>query len=170
MTKIIDGLQSLHMIIEQPHTVIHPYHIHALGSFQEADYNAYMDKGEFIHQDSINDQSIFFKTCCFFKAGYGCQLPPRFRTYICSFFLCDEIIHHPSLKDKIEPYMVERMRYVKWVEWENNALLHLLREKQINLKDHFHDVLQILQNLPLDTYEFPALEPLSICNEWDKGA
>ncbi|WZL74290.1 hypothetical protein QBE52_06010 [Clostridiaceae bacterium 35-E11] len=170
MVKSIDGLQVLEHIRQQPGTVIHSYIIHAKGSFDQQLYDHDLAKGQLLGEGTVEDQTIFYRTCPFVLEGSGCTLPPRFRTIVCNFFICSDILENPILQDQFKPYIEERSRYAKWVEWENLSLKHALMENQINLAENFQDVIKLLQELALNIYAFPSLIPVELENNWMQGA
>lgn len=170
MAVSLEGLQVLNTIVENPGTIVHDYYIHAKGTFDERAYQEYMKSGQLIGDGTIEDHSIFFKTCPFVKEGHGCTIPPRYRTYVCNFFICNEIIGGPTLHDAFEPYVAERSSYVKWIEWENASLQHVLKEHHVSLVKDFDKTIQILQKTPLNCYDFPNLESVDVAYNWCKGA
>lgn len=175
MTKSVEGLNILEHIKSQPATIINPYYIHAKGFFDKAGYDKYIrneNKENKTENESAYqfDHTIFFRACLFVKSGYGCTIPPRYRTIVCNFFICNEAMEKARFADALKPYIEERSRYAAWVEWENRSLEHLLKEKGVDLVSNYETVLKILQNEPLDTYDFPKLEPVDMVDTWHKGA
>lgn len=170
MSKSIDGLLVLDKILKNPGTVIYNYYIHAKGYFDNEGYNAHIDSGNIIEPDRIEDQTIFFRACPFVKEGYGCTISPQFRSLICNFFVCDEILNMDSLKDSIEPYIKERSSYSRWEEWENSGLKSTLNDMGLNLVNNFNEVVTLLQKLPLEEYVFPKLDPIGFEDSFPRGA
>lgn len=170
MVKSIDGLQVLDTIRQQPGTVIYAYSIHAKGYFDQQMYNHHLQNRQLPGEGIVEDQTIFYRACPFVRDGSGCTLPPRYRTIVCNFFICSDILENPILQEQFKPYIQERSRYGKWVEWENISLKHILMEHQVNLVEDFDDVIKLLQELPLNIYEFPSLTPVELPDNWMQGA
>ena len=110
----------------------------------------------------ISDVSMFFRACPFVIGGEGCTLNKKFRTYICNFFLCDEITDSLIEESYFKKYKEERDSYIRWIEWENSSLESLLRYKNINLVKNFNDVISLLKETEINEYEFPILEEINI--------
>lgn len=161
MSKSLKGLNTLELIKNNPNTIIKEFYIHSKGYFDEDGYNKYLKNNSPIGENLINDQSIFFKTCPFIKPNFGCIIDAEFRTIICNFFICKEVLDSVVDKTLIEKYLCERESYVKWHEWENEGLKHLLLQEHITLVNNFDMVVEYLQSLPLDTYEFPNLPKIN---------
>ncbi len=170
MAHSLEGLYVLKSIRRLPSSEIRPFEIHAKGYFDEEGYGRYMESGNKINAGSIRDHSIFFKACPFVKSGYGCSLPPRYRTYVCNFFLCNEVIEKIKGDDHFEAYIKERERYVRWVEWENASLREILFENRLDLVNDFDGTIKLLQEMPLNTYDFPQLQPIVISAGFSRGA
>lgn len=168
MSKSIEGLSVLDKIVKNPGTIIYNYYIHAKGFFDKEGYTAYIKSGNMLEPDRVKDQTIFFRACPFVKDGLGCTLPPRYRSLICNFFICDEILN--TFKDSIEPYIKERSSYSRWEEWENIGLTSVLKDKGLNLVDDFNEAISLLQSLPLDEYVFPKLDPIGFEDSFPRGA
>jgi len=149
---------------------IHPFEIRAKGYFDEEGYMKYLESGSKIDAGSIRDHSIFFKACPFVKSGFGCSLPPRYRTYVCNFFLCNEVIERIKDNNHFESYLKERERYVRWVEWENASLREILFENRLDLLTDFDGAIKLLQEIPLNAYDFPQLQPIVISTGFQRGA
>ena len=90
MSKTLDGIRTIKLIIQNPGTIIYHYYIHAKGIFDKEAYNKY-GRNSWIQNQGIDDNTIFFRACPFVKSRYGCTLPPRFRTVVCNFFICNII-------------------------------------------------------------------------------
>jgi len=170
MSKSLKGLYILKSIRQLPSLEIHPFEIHAKGYFDQEGYTKYMESKNKVEAGNIRDHSIFFKACPFVKSGYGCSLPPRYRTYVCNLFLCDEVIEKIKDDRYFEAYIKERERYVRWVDWENTALKEILFEKKLNLVQDFHGTIKLLQQIPLNIYDFPQLPPIVISAGFSRGA
>lgn len=159
LVKSEEGLEILQRILKLPNVKVYNYYIHAKGHFDEEGYNNFKNSVESLDEKySKHDETIFFRTCPFVEEGIGCTLPAKYRSYICNFFICDEIIN--KLKDNNEylKYEKERDSYVRWINWENTSLQVILEEKHINLIDNFYEVIKILKEVPLEHYEFANLE------------
>jgi len=170
MSKTIDGIQTLHAIRKNPGTVVYHYYIHAKGYFDQEAYGEHIRSGKLTCYDTVSDYTIFFRACPFVKQGYGCTLPPKYRTYVCNFFICSDILENPSVKDKFQPYIEERSRYVRWLQRENIGLEHILREAGVDLVSDFDGCVDILRDIPINYYEFPELPPVYLSDAWNKGA
>lgn len=169
MTKSEEGLKILDKILTLPEVKVYNYYIHAKGYFDEIGYKKYMESRQ-SNQYAVQDKSIFFRACPFIKPGSGCTLPVKYRSYVCNFYICDEILSEACKYDGFEAYLKERSSYVKWVEWENRSLEHLLEERGLNLVNNFHEIIGVLKDIPLDNYEFPQLKPIEIIAEYNVGA
>lgn len=110
----------------------------------------------------INDVSMFFRTCPFVIEGKGCTLNEKFRTYICNFFICDEITDSIINNEIFKKYIKERESYVRWIKWENSSLQSLLVNNKINLIDNFSEVIYILKETEFNEYEFPNLNEIQL--------
>ena len=106
--------------------------------------------------EMLPDTSVFFKTCPFVRSGSGCTLPPRYRSYVCNFFLCREILENPEYKDKLEPYVRERNNYVRFLEWENNQLFTAMNEEGLSFRKNLDGAIEFLKNLEIKPIRFPA--------------
>ena len=165
MVRGKEGLKTLNKIIKLPRTKIYNYYIHAKGYFDEAGYKKYITTEE-AYEFNIKDKSIFFRACPFVKQGIGCTLPRRYRSYVCNFFICDEIVKKAEKYDEFKNYIRERNSYVRWIEWENLSLQELLDEKKINLADNFEEVINALKSIPLEECEFPNLNSIMVADEF----
>lgn len=162
MSKSDEGLQILDRIKQNPKTIVYNYYIHTRGYFDRTGYEKYTKSNQRSDEDIFNDHTIFFRACPFVKPGYGCTLPPRYRTTVCNFFICNKITNDASKHEEFKRYLTERSRYSRWVHWENTSLEYLLREKGLNLIDNFEGSIEFLRNTSLNTYEFPFLKPIEI--------
>ena len=170
MTKTPEGLQTLNRIISSPHTQIYNYFIHAKGFFDESEYKKYIDGNMLPEVDYLEDYTIFFRSCPFVESGKGCTLPPRHRTFVCNFFLCKEISEMAESHELFHRYEEERLRYSRWLDWENENLRHILSQENLTLQSNFTEVIKELQELELSQYEFPCLEPIILDDSWYRGA
>lgn len=170
MSKTPDGLKVLNKILSNPGTQIYNYYIHAKGFFDEAEYEKYMESGMQLEGDYIEDHTIFFRGCPFVKPGKGCTLPPRYRTFVCNFFICREIIEAAQCHEMFQRYDEERLRYSRWLDWENESLKYILSEDNLALQSNFAETIKKLQELDLSMYEFPYLEPMVLDDSWYRGA
>ena len=91
-----------------------------------------------------------------------CPLLYTNTTYICNFFLCDEITDNLIEESTFKKYKEERDNYIRWIEWENSSLESLLRHKNINLVKNFNDVINLLKEIEINEYEFPNLDEINI--------
>lgn len=169
MVKSTDGLQVLKRILDNPGTVVYKYYLHAKGYFDQKGYLEYLKNGSDEDSD-IKDKSIFFRACPFVKSGYGCTIPPVFRNYVCNFFICDEVMSNVDKKEVMQQYLEERARYARWVAWENMSLQRILSEYNLNFQCDFEGSIKLLQEIPLDIYEFPDLEEVNVMEINEKDA
>ena len=160
MSKTLEGLHTLENILRHPGAVVHPYHIHVKGTFDTKGYEEFTKSGAFPETGDIRDKTVFFRTCPFVKSGQGCTLPSRYRNYVCNMFICDEVLKSACVQETINQYLEERSRYVRWIEWENSSLRRTLQEHGISLSTGFMQAVEILQSVPLNTYQFAQLEPV----------
>lgn len=164
MVKGKDGLNTLKSILSVPKVDIYNYYIHAKGYFDKVGYKKYI-KTEHVYDTDVKDKSMFFRACPFVKSGVGCTLPKRYRSYVCNFFICDEIIKKIEKHDEFKNYINERNNYVRWIEWENYSLETFLIEKKLNLKNGFDEIVNILRDMPLREYKFKNLDSIVILDE-----
>lgn len=170
MTKAPEGLKVLNRIIDNPNTKIYNYYMQARGFFDEAEYGKYMESGKLVETNYIEDHTIFFRACPFVKAGQGCTLPPRYRTFVCNFFICREITEAAKSYELFQNYEEERLKYSRWLDWENEGLRHVLYERNLTLHGNLAEAIQVLQELEMSQYEFPYLEPIILDDSWYRGA
>ncbi|WP_294129700.1 hypothetical protein [uncultured Clostridium sp.] len=104
---------------------------------------------------------MFFRSCPFVISGKGCTLNSQYRSYVCNFFICDEIVENLDNNNEFKKYTEERDNYIRWIEWENSSLQSLLIENNINLINNFDEVIKVLQRIQLDEYEFPNLDEIT---------
>lgn len=160
MVHFAGGLKALKTILGNPGTVINSYNIYAKGYFDEKGYKNYIESGNLLETGPLRDHTIFFRSCPFVEPGVGCILMPRFRTTVCNFFICREILERPDLQYEFKSYIEERSRYSRWIYRESAELQHLLAEKGVSLTSDFDMALKMLASIPLNIYEFPELPPV----------
>ncbi|NMM64980.1 hypothetical protein HBE96_20530 [Clostridium sp. P21] len=161
MVKEEDGLKALSKIINLPKVKIYNYYIHAKGYFDEVGYKKYI-KTWHVHDSYVKDKSVFFRACPFVISGVGCTLPERYRSYVCNFFICDEIAKKAESYDEFKNYINERNSYAGWIQWENLSLEEFFTEKKLNLVENFEEIISILKKVPLREYEFKRLDPIVV--------
>lgn len=154
-----EGLKVLDTILKLPETKVYNYYIHAKGYFDKEGYNEYLERGD-TDAANVEDKTIFFRACPFINPGVGCNLPHKYRSYICNFYLCNEISRQAEQYEVFKDYIKERNYYAKWIEWENRSLEMMLKEEGINLIQNFSEVLCLLKSIPIEEYEFPKLKPI----------
>jgi hypothetical protein len=159
-----DGLKILNNIRSLPKVEIYNYYIHAKGYFDEVGYKKYIKTSQ-VYDDEVKDKSIFFRQCPFVTPGVGCTLPKRYRSYICNFFICDEISKKAEKYDEFKEYIKERNSYARWIEWENHSLEAFFIDKKLNLVNNFQEIISILKDMPLMEYEFKSLEEIMVLEE-----
>lgn len=159
---ILDGGQkALEIVLSNPGTVVNRYNLYSKGPFDKEAYDQYISSGNLIETGSIKDHTIFFRTCPFVSPGYGCKLPVRFRTVVCNFFICEEILQQADFQDVLKDYMQERSRYTRWVYRENGQLQHILEANGLDLINDFQNTINLLAELGQENYEFPILDPVT---------
>lgn len=161
MSVLNGGRKALDIILSNPGTIVNSYNIYSKGYFDKEAYDQYIESGNIIEAGSIRDHTIFFRTCPFVVPGSGCKLPLRFRTTVCNFFICAEIIERPDLQDQFKVYLEERSRYARWVYRESGVLQHILSENGLDLISDFSASINLLAEINPSSYEFPSLEPVS---------
>lgn len=161
MVKTEEGLETLKNIINLPKTKIHNYYIHAEGYFDEAAYKEYI-KNEYECDIGVKDKTIFFRMCPFVEAGIGCTLPKRYRSYVCNFFICEDILKKAEKYEEFKDYINERNSYARWIEWENVSLESLFIEQKLNLVNNFDEIINMLKDISLRECEFRNLELIEI--------
>jgi hypothetical protein len=164
MAKSEEGLKVLNSIMSNPQAEIYHYFIHVKGYFDEEGYINYLESGQ-SHSDKVADKSIFFRVCSFAKPGEGCTLPEKYRSYICNFYICEEIYRDLEKYNEFRNYIKERNNYVRWIEWENRSLELLLKEKKLSLVKNLQEIIELFKDIPLENYEFPELIPIELENE-----
>lgn len=170
MSKTLEGLQTLNTIIKTPSSTIYQYYIHTKGYFDSEGYSKYIHEEFHFRENLPKDSTIFFRACPFVIDSKGCTLPPKYRTHICNFFICDEIIKEAESNDIYKKYIKERASYSRFVDWENSSLKRVLIENNTNLISNFEKTIKLLQSIPITEYEFPHLEPIEYIDSAYKGA
>lgn len=165
MAKMSKGVEVLNKILNNPGSTIYNYYIHSKGYFDKEGYEKYLKSDSKKVKSNIEDKSIFFRACPFVVDGKGCTLPPQFRTHVCNFFICEEVISRAVKDDRFIYYIRKREKYSRWVNWENKSLEYLLKEKNLTLKDNLHEVLELLKNTELLEYSFEKLPDIFIDSE-----
>jgi len=161
MATLEGGQKALDMILSNPGTIVNRYNIYSKGLFDKEAYDHYLESGNIMETGDIRDHTIFFRTCPFVQPGTGCKLPPRFRTTVCNFFICSEIIERPDLQDAFRSFIEERSRYTRWIYRESGILQHILTENNLDLISDFSASINLLAEMNPNNYEFPAFEPIS---------
>ncbi|NLK87255.1 MAG: hypothetical protein GX279_07180 [Clostridiaceae bacterium] len=159
MAALEGGRRALDMILSYPGTKVNRFNLYSTGHFDKDAYEKYMASGALIETGGIKDHTIFFRTCPFVVPEKGCMLPARFRTTVCNFFICSEIIDDIDDPKILEEYMKERSRYARWVYRESGILQHLLEERGLDLISDFTGAVRMLAEMYEDGYDFPILEP-----------
>lgn len=157
IVKLPGGREALDIILKNPGTVINNYYIHAKGRFEKDAYEKYLAEGNPI-ETPIRDHTIFFRTCPFVVPGKGCIFEPQFRSTVCNFFVCSEILERPDRSDEFQKYINERVNYSHWIYRESQELQHILIENGLNLTNNLEVSLGLLSELELSLYEFPQLQ------------
>lgn len=157
MVHSTGGLKALKIILGNPGTIINSFNLYAKGFFEKEEYDSYLKSDKLIEAEQLRDHTVFFRACPFVKPSVGCVLPPRFRTTVCNFFICREILERPELQYQFKPYIEERSRYSRWIYRESAELQHLLVEKGVSLVTDFDMSLKLLAEIPMNLYEFPEL-------------
>jgi len=164
------GMELLQSIIELPNSVLYDDHILVKGSYDYLLNQKMLKEGLVPTDGNVKDTSVFFRTCPFVRPGLGCTLPPRFRSYVCNFFLCSEIIDNPVYKDMLKPYIRERENYIRFLDWENNQLIMAMHREGITLSRNFDAAVDFLKRTEINQYDFPNLEPVALPDDNSKGA
>lgn len=165
MATLEGGQKALDMILSNPGTIVNSYNIYSKGYFDKEAYDQYITSGNLIEAGNIRDHTIFFRTCPFVIPGSGCKLPPRFRTIVCNFFICAEILERPDLQDVLKIYMEERSRYTRWIYRESGILQHILAENKLDLISDFSGSINLLREINPNNYEFPPFEPIQYTSD-----
>ena len=110
----------------------------------------------------IKDVSMFFRACPFIEPGKGCSLDIKYRSFICNFFICDEITEKLDNNSEFKRYIEERDNYIRWIEWENSSLESLLRQQKLNLVNNLNEVIETLKGINLNEYNFPELNDIHL--------
>lgn len=165
MAVLEDGNKALDLILSYPGTTINHFNIYSKGIFDKTAYDQYIASGNLLKTGSIRDHTIFFRCCPFVEPGKGCKLPPRFRTTVCNFFICSEILERPDLQEYFTEYLEERSRYSRWVYRESSDLAHILTNQGLNLATDLNASIKLLARIGLSCYDFPQLKPVSYTME-----
>lgn len=161
MVKEEEGIETLTRILSLPKVEIKNYYIHAKGFFDEEGYKNYNNSGK-LSKFKVRDKTIFFRACPFVKSGEGCTIKPKYRSYVCNFFICEEVVNQVKDDERFKRYEAERDRYVKWITWENNSLEYYFASEKLNLINNFQEIIDILKEMPLREYEYEPLEAIEI--------
>lgn len=158
MSKSKEGLDTLKMILDNPGTTIYNYYIHAEGYFDKEGYEEYINSGQ-DDCDTIKDKSMFFRTCPFVEEGKGCKLHPMFRSYVCNFFICNEVLEETkkNCREEVDLYIKEMESYSRWLNWDNYSLEKYFLHKNLDLKNNFDEIIEELKQIDLEEYEYPQL-------------
>jgi hypothetical protein len=159
MAVLEGGRKALDLILSHPGTRINRFNLYSTGHFDKDGYEKYISSGELLETGSIRDHTIFFRTCPFVVPKKGCRLPVRFRTTVCNFFICSEILDSLESSELLEEYMKERSRYSRWVYRESGILQHLLEDRGLDLISDLEGTVNALAELYESDYDFPMLEP-----------
>lgn len=160
MVKSKAGLALLDRILKLPKVEVYNYYIHAVGYFDEDAYNKFINSDE--HKKyNVNDKTIFFRECPFIKENCGCTIEPQYRSYVCNFFICDEVLNTVKNNPEYDSYIKERENFARWVDWENTSIQIMLEEQKLTLAHNMEQVIEILKEIPLEQYEFPTIKPVS---------
>ena len=170
MAQSSEGMEALDMILNMPGVVFHEDHIQVKGTYDVSLHEKMLKEGKIPTDGTIQDTSVFFRTCPFVRPGVGCTIPARYRSYVCNFFLCREFLEHPDYQEQLAQYIRERANYVRYLEWENNQLLQAIQNEGLSIKTDLDDVLKLLASLPVNQYDYPVLEPVDIQEDVGKGA
>ncbi len=169
MSHSQEGMEVLKNILDNTGTRLYNYYIHATGYFDQSGYDSYT-KSKHQRIGSIHDDSIFFKACPFVVSGKGCSIPKEYRSYVCNFFLCNEICEAAEGTPEFKRYIAERDNYVRWLNWENRSLEYMLMDKGVSLKDNLLESVEILKDIPITVYDFPQLEDIITGEDLKRGA
>lgn len=164
------GGAILDTILKHPGMVLMEDHVVVKGTFDSVLHDRMQRSHQIPDDGFIQDNTVFFRTCPFVRSGLGCTLPARYRAYVCNFFVCREVLENPAYKQQIAPYLRERANYVRFLEWENNQLLQIIHDNGLSIRSNIKAVIELLAALPVNQYEFPALEPVEIPEGQDMGA
>lgn len=164
LIKSKEGEELLNKIINLQDVKIYKYYIHVGGYFERDSYEEYLNSFEG-SEDKIKDKSIYFRACPFVKDGEGCTIPAEFRSFVCNFYICEEIYLVLNKYKEFKRYIDERNSYIKWFQYENEYLKRLLVENDINLSTSFKEVVELFKNTTIDQYEFINLEPVIFNND-----
>lgn len=161
MSKSSIGRKILNYIHNIKTAKVYNYYIHVKGYFDKIGFKKYLDTEE-CYENDVKDKSIFFRLCPFVKPKQGCTLPQQYRSYVCNFFVCDSVKKKLKKYDEFKNYIRECNRYVRWIEWENCSLEHILEENKLNLIDDFKGAVELLSSIPLENCEVSNLKGIEV--------
>lgn len=164
------GRKLLNTIIKHPGTVLFDDHIQVKGNFYAAQYDKMRQEGRIPVDDRSQDNTIYFRTCPFVCPGIGCTLPVRYRSYVCNFFVCREVLEDPANEEQLAPFVRERDNYIRFLQWENNQLIEAMQCEGLTLRENTKEAITLLALIPIDQYEYPRLEPVNLPDPQNKGA
>ncbi len=165
MAVLEGGRKAIDHILSYPGTKVNRFNFYCTGPFDKEAYEKYIASGELLETGSIRDHTIFFRTCPFVSPGKGCTLPARFRTTVCNFFICSEVLDNIDNQYLLEDYLKERSRYSRWVYRESGILQHLLEESGLDLVKDLWGSVDMLAELYQSSYDFPMLEPAEFSSD-----
>lgn len=172
MVSLPGGKDTLNLILNNKGTVIYNYHIVTHGIFEKEKYELFInsklllsdEEYNILNSDEFIDKSLFFKTCPFVENNKGCTIPVEFRSPVCNFFICNEIKSEINNLDLIKTYEKEALNYWKYYTWEDENLIHLLKENNTNLIKDWNKSLSLLESTNISYYDFPMLTDFSSNN------
>lgn len=160
MVKSDEGLAVLDKILKLPKVEIYNYYIHAVGFFDETLYNKFIKSSDACNYN-VHDKTIFFRECPFVEEGKGCTIKPQYRSYVCNFFICNEVLDKIKENPDYDSYIEERENFVRWIDWENTSMQMMFEKQHLNLIHNMDDIIKILKEMPLEQYEFPELNSIN---------
>ncbi|PJI08644.1 MULTISPECIES: hypothetical protein [Clostridium] len=161
MSRSNVGRKILSYICSIKTAKIYNYYIHVKGYFDKIGLKKYLDTEE-CYENDVKDKSIFFRLCPFVKSREGCTLPQQYRSYVCNFFVCDDIKKKLKKHNEFNDYVSECSRYARWVNWENYSLEHILEENKLNLIDNFKGAVELLSSIPIENCEVKNLKEIEV--------
>lgn len=93
----------------------------------------------------------------FVKEGSGCTIEAKYRSYICNFFIRDEVFEKIKYSSDYQLYLKERENFIRWIDLKNTCLQMMLEEKRLTLIHNMKELIEILKEMPLESYAFPDL-------------
>lgn len=151
LLRTSEGKEVLDRIVNLPNVKIHNYYIHAIGYFEEDSYKKYISSEEG-KLDTEEDKTIYFRACPFVVSGKGCSIEPQYRSYVCNFFICNDIKEKFKNKKEYSELLEKRDNYIKWMDYENTSLEYFLIEKKLDLVNNYKEVIDELKKIPVDDY------------------